>query len=325
MKAILCTKYGPPEVLQLVEIEKPVPKPNEVLIKVIATIVTSGDYRARSFIVPKGYWLPARLMLGITKPRKKILGAELAGEIEAVGSAVTRFKVGDPVFAAVGFGPGSNAEYVCVPEDGPLAIKPANLSYEEAAAIPFGGLTALYFLGKGKVQREQHVLIYGASGAVGTAAVQVAKSLGAEVTGVCSTANLTMVMSLGADHVIDYTQEDYAQNSETYDVVFDAVDKTSFAHCKPALKPGGMYLSVEMTLNNLFLMLRTSITGGRKVFTGVGTETQADMITLREMAEAGTLKAVIDRRYPFEQIPDAHRYVEKGHKKGNVVIAVAHG
>jgi NADPH:quinone reductase-like Zn-dependent oxidoreductase len=306
MKAIVCTRYGPPDVLQLKEIEKPAPRDREVLVKVHATTVTIGDTIMRSLNLPVSGWqdLLARLYLGIRRPKRSILGMELAGEIESVGRKVTRFRPGDPVFAstfAVNFG--GHAEYKCLPENGVIAIKPANLTYEEAAAVPGAGQTAWQCLKKGKIQPGQKALIYGASGAVGTYAVQLAsRHFGAEVTGVCSGANLELVKSLGASQVIDYTREDFTQNSATYDVVFDAVGKLLPAQGKKALKPSGIYLNVHIASD--------------------GADKIENLIFLKELVEAGKIKPVIDRRYPLERIVEAHRYVEQGHKKGNVVITI---
>jgi NADPH:quinone reductase-like Zn-dependent oxidoreductase len=308
MKAIVCTAYGPPEVLQFQEMEKPVPRDNEVLIRVRATTVHRGDSRMRGLDIPGPGWqrVLARLVLGIRRPRKAILGMELAGEIESVGQDVTRFKKGDRLFAStVWSGFGAYAEYKCMAEDGVLALKPANMTFEQAAVIPSGGITTLGILKMANIQPGQKVLIYGASGSVGTFAVQLARAFGAEVTGVCSTANLDLVKSLGASRVIDYTREDFTRSGETYDVIFDAVDKFRGDH-RAALKEPGVYLNVD--------------TSSDKIKAG---DAPALLGELKELVEAGKLRAVIDRHYPWEQIVEAHRYVDRGHKRGNVVIAVA--
>ena len=318
MKAIVYTKFGPPEVLHLQEVEKPTPKANEVLIKIYATAVTKEDPDMRA---SPGF-------NGFLKPRHPILGQELAGEIEAIGRGVTRFKPGDQVFGIDSFG--AYAEYKCMPENGALAIKPANLSYEDAASVPNGALTALPFLrDKGKIQSGQTVLIYGASGSVGAAAVQLAKYYGAEVTGVCSTTNLEWVHSLGADQVIDYTQEDFTENGKTYDIIFDTVGKRSFSQCKGSLTDEGIYLATVPTPAIMLQALWSAKSGSKKVrFAATGLrparEKIKDLVFLTELIEAGKIKPVIDRRYPLEQTAEAHRYVEQGHKKGNVVITGGH-
>ena len=326
MKASVCTKYGPPEVLQLKEVAKPTPKDNEVLIKIHASIVEPTDCGSR-----KGEPPYARLITGFAKPRHSILGCELAGEIAAVGKNVCRFKEGDQVFGATGLSFGAYAEYMCLPEDGVLAIKPTNMTYEEAAAATDGAPTALPFLRKGNIQSGQEVLIYGASGSVGAYAVQLAKYFGAEVTGVCSTANLEMVTSLGANKVIDYTREDFTKSGQTYDIIFDAVGKSSFSRCKGALKQKGIYLTTVPTMAILLQTLWTSKMGigSKKVaieFTGLrpSSERTEDLVFLKELFEKGKIKTVIDRSYPLEEIVEAHRYVDGGHKKGNVVITVPH-
>ena len=324
MKAVLCTKYGPPEVLQLREVEKPLPKDNEILIKVHATTVTSADTRIRSFKVPLSFWLPARIALGFRSPKINILGAELAGEIESVGKDVKKFKAGDQVFAYPGHHGGGYAEYTCMTEDSAIAIKPVNLTYEEAAAIPFGGNTALHFLKQANIKDGQKVLIYGASGSVGTYAVQLAKYFGAEVTGVCSTSNIDLVKSLGADKVIDYTKEHFSKNGEIYNVIFDAVGKSSFSDCMESLQKEGVYLQT-LAVPAISLRMRwASITSSKTLIGGTAVPKAENLNFLKELVETGKIKPVVDRTYPIEQIIEAHRYVDKGHKKGNVVIIVDH-
>jgi len=326
LKAIVCTKYGPPEVLKLQEVEKPIPKNNEILIKIHATTVTAGDVRMRSFNVSPLFWLSMKIFLGVKKPRNPIIGMELSGEIEAIGKEVKRFKIGDHIFASTGLaGFGSYAEYKCLPEEKTVVTKPVNMTFEEAASVPIGALTALHFLRQSKIKSGQKVLIYGASGSMGTYAVQLAKYYGAEVTGVCSTANWEMVKSLGADKVIDYTREDFTKAGETYDVIFDTVDKSSFSGSIQALKRNGVYLlGSALALSQYIRGAWISITSSKKVIYGVASESSKDLNFLKELIEAGKIKSFIDRRYPLKQIVEAHRYVEKGHKKGNVVITMEH-
>ncbi|MEE9594910.1 MAG: NAD(P)-dependent alcohol dehydrogenase [Candidatus Hydrothermarchaeales archaeon] len=324
MKAVICTKYGSPEVLQLKEVEKPTPKDNEVLIKIFAASVSSGDARIRGADFPLMFWLPMRLMMGFTGPRGT-LGNTLAGKIEAVGKDVTLFKEGDQVFGSTGFSLGCHAEYKCMPEKGTLAIKPANMTYEEAAAVSFGSNAALYYLRKGNIQSGQKVLVYGASGAIGTSAVQLAKHFGAEVTGICSTTNLDLVKSLGADKVIDYTKEDFTKNGETYDIIFDTVGKSPFSGCVRSLTNKGYYLrAVHLTPSSMAHGLWTTITSSKKVIGGVSSETVEGLVLFKELIEAGKLRSVIDKTYPLEQIAEAHRHVDTGHKKGNVVVTMEH-
>jgi NADPH:quinone reductase-like Zn-dependent oxidoreductase len=327
MKAIVWTNYGSPDVLQLGEIAKPIPNAKEVLIKIHATTVTAGDCEARNLRMPILIRLPMRMYVGLRKPKRiAVLGQELAGEIEEVGKDVKRFNVGDQVFGTTGLGFGAYAEYICLPETsamGVLATKPANMTYEEAAAVPTGGLEALHFMRKGNVQRGEKVLIIGAGGSIGTFAVQLAKYFGAEVTGVDSTGKLEMLRSIGADQVIDYTQEAFTRNGETYDVIFDVPGKSSFSGSIRSLKQNGRYLLANPGLSHTLQGSWTSLRSGKKVIFGAASQNTEDLIFLRDLIEAGQIKAVIDRRYSLEQIVEAHRYVETGHKKGNVVIEVS--
>jgi NADPH:quinone reductase-like Zn-dependent oxidoreductase len=325
VKAIVYEKYGPPDVLRLEEVPTPTPKDDEVLIEVRATTVTSGDARLRAMNVPAGFGPMARLMFGVLAPRKRILGVELSGVIAAVGNNVTRFAVGEPVFAMSGMGMGCHAELRALPQDGALARKPARSSFEEAAAMSFGGTTALDFFRRGQLESGARILINGASGAVGTAAVQLAKHFGAHVTGVCSTANLELVRSLGADAVIDYTKEDFTRSGEAYDVIMDTVGTAPFSRSKGALNPGGRLLLVLAGLPGVLGALWVNATAGKKVVAGPSRERPEDLRLLAELAEQGKYRPVIDRTYPLERAAEAHAYVDTGRKKGNVVLTVGSG
>ena len=323
MKAIVYSRYGSPDVLRLTELEKPVPKDNEILIKTRATTVTAGDWRVRSLDVPAGFGLMSRLALGIFGPRQQILGSELAGEVESIGRNVTKFKVGDAVFAFTGVRMGCYVEYKCMPEDGPVVLKPENLTFDEAAAISFGGTTALDFLRRGKLKKGERVLVNGASGAVGMAAVQLARHFGADVTGVCSTANADLVRSLGANRVIDYTKEDFTKNNETYDVIVDTAGTAPFARSKNSLKEGGRLLMILGGLADLLRIPWVSMTGSKKIVGGTAVGRKEDLHDLADLAASGEFRVVVDRRYPFAQMAEAHRYVDTGRKKGNVVVTLA--
>jgi len=322
VKAAVFTRYGPPDVLEIKDVEKPVPGDNEVLVRVHAATVCAADWRMR-----KADPFMVRFMNGLRRPRKfNILGAEFAGTVEFVGKAVTRFKAGDEVFGSPGFKFGAHAEYICLPEDGLLAMKPVNMTFEEAAAVLFGGFSALHFLRKAGIRAGQNVLVYGASGSVGVFAVQLAKHFGASVTGVCSTANLDLVKSLGADAVVDYTREDFSRAGRVYDIVFDTVGKSGFSRSLKSLKRGGPYVLVGGSgglLSLLELVVRgiwLSVTGTAKVISGVARATPEDQALLKELIEAGKLRTVIDKRYPLAEIAEAHRHAEAGHKKGHVVV-----
>jgi NADPH:quinone reductase-like Zn-dependent oxidoreductase len=323
MKAIICQKYGPPETLQLKEVDRPIPKPNEIQIRVVATTAARGDCELRGLAVPPLLQFMLRIAFGFRGPRRRILGQELAGEVESVGNSVKRFKKGDQVFALTGLHLGAYAEYDCLPEKGLVATMPSNMTYEEAAAVPVGGLHAYHFLSRGDIQGGQKVLIIGAGGSIGTFAVQIAKSLGAEVTGVDITEKLEVVRSIGAERVIDYTQEDFGNEGEVYDVIFDAIGKSSFSGCMRSLKEGGRYLLGNPGLSQILRARWASMTSGKKVMGGTVSYKLEDMIRLRELIEAGEVKSIIDRRYPLEEMAEAHKYVDSGQKKGNVVITVS--
>ncbi len=330
MKAVVYTEYGSPEVLQLKEVAKPVPKDNEVLVRIYATSVNYGDVVARNFrkISPREFnmtfifWLVAKISFGLRKPKKTILGSEFAGVVESAGKDVKRFKKGDEVFGYPGQSFGAYAEYICMSEDGCMAMKPANMSYEEAAVVPYGATMALGLLRKANIQSGQRVLINGASGGLGSAAVQLAKYYGAEVTGVCGTPRLEFVKSLGADKVIDYTKEDFTESGETYDLIFDVLGKGSFSRSKSSLKPGGINLFASFKMKQLLQMLWTSRIGNKRVICALAPGSTEDLISVKELVEAGKIKSIIDKRYSLEQTTEAHRYVEEGHKKGKVAITV---
>ena len=317
MKAIIYQQYGSPEVLQLKDVEKPMPKAHEILLKIKATAVNSGDVRLR-----KADPFAVRFLFGLMKPKLNILGSVFSGEVESVGSAVKLFKIGDQVFGHTDMRFGAYAEYICLPENGSLALKPANITHSEAAAIPFGGVTAWHFIKKAAIKPEQKVLIVGASGAVGSAAVQLVKSYGAHVTGVCSTGNIALVKSIGADKVIDYTKEDFTQNDETYDLIFDTVNTISVSRSLRSLNKNGTMILSAAGLPEMIQGLWISKTSNRKVLTGVISHKAEDIIFLKELIEAGKFKPVIDRTYPLAQMAEAHAYVEKGHKKGNITINI---
>lgn len=304
MKVIVCPKYGSPDVLKLGEMPKPSPGDNEILIKNSAAAVNSGDCRIRGFVCPPWAWIPMRLIIGITKPRRPVLGLMFSGIVEEVGKKVTRFKTGDQIYGSTGMRMGAYAEYICLPENSVLALKPNNISFEEASAVPFGGMTAMHFLRRGKIEKNQNVLIYGASGSVGTSAVQLAKYFGAEVTSVCSGANSELVKSLGSDKVIDYTVEKFTEKGEIFDLIFDAVGKIRKSDCRSILKPEGRFVTV----------------GGMEV----SKEVSSDLEFLRGLIESGKMKPVVDRIYPLEEISSAHAYSDTGRKKGNVVLRINH-
>jgi NADPH:quinone reductase-like Zn-dependent oxidoreductase len=330
MKAIVYEKYGPPEVLEVKEVEKPTPRSNEILVRNHASPVSFGDLIARNirylpagkFYMPSILKLVTRLILGYMKPKKKILGSEFCGVVEATGSEVTRFQTGDQVFGYLGMNFGAYAEYLCVPEKGTVAPKPANMTFEEAAAVPYGAIIARNLLGKVKILPGQKVLVNGASGGIGSAAVQLARYYGAEVTGVCGTLRLEYVRSLGADHVIDYNVEDFTRNGKSYDLIIDILGKSTFSRCKNTLTPKGVYLLASFKMKPVFQMMWTSLFGSQKVICAMSSESANDLIFVKELAEAGKYKSIIDRSFPMEQAGEAHQYAESGLKKGNVIITM---
>jgi NADPH:quinone reductase-like Zn-dependent oxidoreductase len=330
MKAIVYSDYGSPDVLHLKEIPTPAPKDNEILVRVHAASVNFGDLIARKFntITPKSFsmpsplWLPTRLLFGFNSPKKQILGSEFAGVVEATGNAVKRFQTGDSVFGYRGMNMGAYAEYLCVPEDGLVALKPSTMTFEDAATVPYGALTALSLLKKGRIKRGEHVLINGASGGIGSFAVQLANVYGARVTGVCSTRRMEFVRSLGADRVIDYTREDFTREDETYDLIFDVPGTCSFSACKHSLKPHGRYQVVSFKMKQLMQMVWTSLFGRRKVICALSSETLEELLEIKELADAGKIKTIVDRAFPMEHAAEAHRYAEDGQKKGHIVITM---
>ena len=333
MKASVMTEFGSPDVLQLSEVEKPTPKDNEILISVYATTVNYGDLTARNFKnitsgefnMPYLFWLLARISFGLKKPNTNILGSVFAGEIASVGKDVKRFKEGEQVFGYIGQKMGAYAEYLCLPEDGVVAFKPANMTYEEAATVVYGPIMASNLLKSASLQSGQKVLIIGASGGIGSAAVQLAKAhFEAEVTGVCSTPRLEYVKTLGADQVIDYTKQDFTQSGETYDLIFDILGVSSFSEVSSSLRENGIYLLASFKSKQLFQMLRTKISGSKKVICAMSPERAEDLIFIKELIEAGKIKAIVDRSFPLEQAAEAHRYVETGQQQGHVVITVEH-
>lgn len=329
MKAIVYTEYGSPDVLQVKEVDKPVPGDNEVLVRVRATSVNYGDLAARNFknISSREFnmffpiWLMAKFSFGLRKPNQTILGSEFAGEIESTGKNVTKFKPGDAVFGYLGQSMGAYAEYIRVPEDGVLAAKPSNMTFEEAAVVPYGAIMALNLLRKVNIHNGQKVLIIGASGGIGSAAVQIAKSMGAEVTGVCATPRMEFVKALGADHVIDYTQEDFTQNGKTYDLIFDVLGRGSISRCKNILKPGGIHLFASFKMKQLVNMQLAS-RSNKRVICAIAPGSLDDLITVKGLIEAGKIRVIIDKQFPMEQAAEAHRYAEEGHKKGHVGITL---
>jgi NADPH:quinone reductase-like Zn-dependent oxidoreductase len=331
MKAIVYTEYGGPDVLKLTEVAKPNPKAGEVLIKIRAVSVNFGDIIARNFknVSPKEFnmpllfWIMARFGFGLNKPKKTILGNAFAGEVETVGKNVNLFKKGDAVFGYRGEEMGAYAEFLCMPENGILAEKPSNMTYEEAATVPYGALMALNLLKKANIQKGQSVLVLGASGGIGSAAVQLAGHFyGAEVTGVCSTESMEYLKNLGADKVIDYKKEDFTKNGATYDLIFDILGKVSFSRVKASLKQNGIYLSVSFKMKKLLQMLWTSVMGGKKVVCALAVPKQEDLIFIKDLVEAGKMTTVIDKIFPLEKTAEAHRYIEGGDKKGSVILRV---